>query len=274
MRINVLGHGVMGAQVAGLMQALGHEICVWTRTASDEKIKRQSQVVKLLRRALALSGEGGRCEIVHTLSTLTPALTIESLPESPEIKRAVMSQLRYDTSDVEFFTNTSSLAPASLSSTAIGMHFFNPIHVVRLIELSCPIVSLGPLGQQLVSELRGAGYEIVSVRPNPGYVANFMLFHDISAALKLLDRYGYDADVIDQIWKKLGHETSVFDLIDLIGVDVVRDILSRLSEIDAGFYVSPLLTQAIGRDILGRKNRTSIRNVFGSDTAGNASRFV
>lgn len=262
MRINVLGHGTMGLQVAALLQVLGHDVFVWTRAVSAERTRRQSQAVRLLKRVLSLTAAEGQCTIVANLADLTPALTIECLPENLEIKHKALERLSYGIGDVEFFTNTSSLAPASLSDGAVGLHFFNPIHVVRLVELSCSVDSLGPGGKLLMEELRAAGYDAIPVKPNPGYVGNFMLFHEISAALKLLDRHGYDSNVIDQVWKKLGHEASIFDVIDLIGVDVSRDILSQLSEVDAGFYVSPLLGKAISLNILGRKNRTSIRSLI------------
>jgi 3-hydroxyacyl-CoA dehydrogenase len=116
--------------------------------------------------------------------------------------------------------------------------------------------------------LKHAGYEVIHTSDNPGYIGNYVLFHEISAALKLVE-HGYGTAEIDRTLTHLGRTTSIFDVIDLIGVDVTLSILQSLGASDPAFRAAPLLERAIRDGVLGTKNGTSIRALIDrrSDTS-------
>ena len=105
-------------------------------------------------------------------------------------------------------------------------------------------------------------FTLVQVKENRGYIGNFLLFSEIASTLKLVDEFGYTTHAIDQVRHCMGHEVSIFSIIDLIGIDTTKRILDNLHETDSGIYVSPVLEKALHRGIYGRKNGTSILEVI------------
>lgn len=262
MEINVLGFGVMGKQIAALLQLLGHDIRVWTRNPSPDAQSRFALVSRLVKRRIATERVPGTIEFESALPSLPACLTIETLAEDLDAKRSVVATLTYRAGDVDIFSNTSSFSPAQIATGVHGLHFFNPIHSVLLVELSTPRETLSAQAKNLIADLENVGFDVLETGANAGYVANYVLFHEISGALKLVDQHGYRGKTIDRIQSKLGRTVSVFDVIDLIGIDVTKGISENLHAIDPAFYVSPTLERAIAQGILGSKNKTSIRKLI------------
>lgn len=259
MKVNILGIGTMGSQVASLLAILGYEVTAWNRTDLEARQKKCHRNRRILGRKF--TDAGGEIHFTDNLEALSPALTIETLEENLDTKKTVVGQLSYDLSEHGFFTNTSSYLPAEIHPDAGGLHFFNPIHMLRLIEYLAPPHPTKE-GDHLVALLAENDFTKVDVKPNRGYVGNFLLFAEISATLKLVDNYGYTTDTIDQITNSIGREASIFSIIDLIGIDTTKRILDNLHEEDPSIYVSPLLSKAMAKDIYGRKNGTSILEVI------------
>lgn len=262
LRVNVLGFGVMGRQISALLGHLGCDVTAWNRTHTPEAKASYDATLRLTRRKVPVQTPPGRVELVSELGALEPGVTIETLSEDLDIKRRVVASLPYDPLEAALFTNTSSLAPGSILRGATGLHFFNPVHRLKLVELAPGEGSLSAEGTRLLDCLAGAGYEVVRTGTNPGYIGNYMLFHEISAVLKLIELHGYGSDEIDRVSRHLGH-ASVLDVIDLIGVEVTLRILEQLHAVDPAFYVSPSLGKAIERNVLGTRNKTSIRSIIG-----------
>lgn len=260
MLINVLGLGVMGTQIAALLATLGCRVVAWNRRLDNGKRDQCHRAQRLLARKF-LPTEGGAIEYADDLSHLVPALTIEALIEDVAIKRSVLQMLPYDLSLNGLYTNTSSYRPEEVSGIAGALHFFNPVHALALIE---HVPALAPAEAQtaLVELLSARGFDVVETHSNRGFVGNYLLFHEISTALKLVDKYGYRHETINRVMQPLGRSAGVFAIVDLVGVDVTKTILENLHSEDPAVYVSPLLDRALARGILGRKNRTSFVEVL------------
>ena len=259
MKINILGIGTMGSQVASLLAILGYEVIAWNRSDLEAKQKKCQRNRRILGRKL--TDAGGEIHFTNDVKTLSAALTIETLEENLDTKKQVIRQLPYDLSIHGFFSNTSSYRPEEIHPAAGGLHFFNPIQTLRLVEHLTPPQPTKQ-GNQLIALLAENNFTMVDVKANRGYVGNVLLFAEISATLKLVDNYKYTTETIDQITNSIGRETSIFSIIDLIGIDTTKRILDNLHEEDSSIYVSPLLSKAMSLIIYGRKNRTSILEVI------------
>jgi 3-hydroxyacyl-CoA dehydrogenase len=262
--INILGSGTMGLQLAALFSVLGYSVTLWNRTITDQRQKKLVVKIKMLERALGRSGQG---VITHTqaLDALPPVVTIEALSEDLSIKRGILSQLKFNLAETGIFTNSSSLRPTEIHADAYALHFFNPIQAIKLLETTCPPKLQGSVYKDIFNNLRDAGFQIIFVMPNEGFVANYILFREISAVLNLADEFGYTPETIDAVQTALGRSISIFDIVNQVGVDITKSILDNLRTKDPTLTVPQVLTHALQRGILGKKNGTSIRDMFGSE---------
>ncbi len=262
--INILGFGTMGLQIAALFSVLGYSVTLWNRTITDERRKKLAVQIRILERALGRNGMGV-VTFTHDLDMLPPVLTIEALTEDIGIKRGKLSELKFDLAETGVFTNSSSLRPTEIHANAYALHFFNPIQAIKLVETTCPPELQGSIYKDIFNSLRDAGFQIIFVRPNRGFVGNYILFREIASALHLADEFGYLPETIDAVQKALGRSNSLFDIVNQVGVDVTKSILDNLHTQDPSVTVPQVLERALQRGILGRKNRTSIRDMFGGD---------
>lgn len=260
-KINVLGLGVMGTQISALLRLAGWKVFAWNRNLRDEHRTRHERAVKLMNRVMGLTQAPGEIVFVPEIRALENNLTIENLSESLDVKHEVLGQLAYGFDSTDLFTNSSSYEPREIHPKAQGLHFFNPPHVLKFIEFAAGASPLTPAGTELIASLRSAGFEIIEAFGNRGYIGNYILFHEIASALKLAELHQYKSATIDRVLSHMGRSTSLFDIIDMVGVDVTRSILVNLREHDSTIYVPPLLDLAVSKGILGKKNKTSIRTL-------------
>ncbi len=262
-QINMLGFGVMGRQAAALFQLLSYDVFVWDHNITDDKKAMFATEVRKMEKFLGLdSMKQGGITFVKNIEELVPVLTYEALIEDLPVKRSVISHLSYAISKGVLLTNTSSYRPSEIHPYAMGLHFFNPIYRLKFAELSSYSDAASSSVKDLLNCLNKHGFEIITTSDNRGYVGNYLLFQEIANALKLIDRFNYKTSTIDRILSHMGRSVSVFDIIDLVGVDITRKILMNLKEVDSSIYCSQLLDEALKKNILGKKNKTSIRSVI------------
>jgi len=266
MRINILGAGVMGKQLGALLQLLGYDIFIYSRRPSEIVRLEIDHQRRILQRKLHIAETKGTLNVVDHLILLESALTIEVLSEDLDVKRTVIGGLSYDPSIHGLLTNTSSIQPMKIHPEARGLHFFNPVHVLKVIELAGTRDTLKKAERVLVDCLEQNEFDIIETQDNPAYIINFILFREISSVLRLIDEFGYHPEVIDRALKYFGRPFSALDLIDLIGVDVCWKIFSNLNDFDSTFYLSPTLRIAVESGVLGNKNETSFRVFLNSLT--------
>ncbi len=258
--INILGFGVMGRQIAALFSLMGYRVKVWNRSIDESRKEQYRREVRLLQKRLCFVSDPGELSFTTELSTLCPILTYEAILEDISIKRSICRALPFPIDEVVFLTNTSSYMPQEISPSAIGLHFFNPIHALKFAEIVGVPPASGTEVQNLLESLQSVGFEVIHTNSNRGYVGNFILFHEIAAALKLIDEYQYKTHVIDRVLAHMGRSVSLFDVMDIIGIDVVARILINLAESDPSIYISDRLKSAVAAGVLGRRNRMSIRS--------------
>lgn len=190
-------------------------------------------------------------------------LVVEAIFEDAGVKRDLFVELNaLLLPEVVFASNTSSISISELAAASrrpdrfIGMHFFNPVPLMTLVEVVVGLQTAEPV-VQFISELsKQLGKTPLRVKDHPGFVSNRVLMPMINEAVGALADGVADAETIDQVMK-LGcnHPMGPLALADLIGLDVCLNILEVLHR-DLGedrYRPSPLLRTMVRAGLLGRK---------------------
>jgi len=246
----------MGKQIAALFYLGGFDVYIWNYKEINEKdVLRQ---IKILNKSLNTSVTGA-LTICSELKDMPDTVTIESVVENLEEKIKLYDNFKK--SNMPYFTNSSSFSPSEIGEKVSGFHFFNPISL-KLLELYLCNDMDNECIDPIIKYLDKLEFEIIKVNDNRGYIGNYILFNEMSSALKLVEKFNYSADQINRVYSKLYEGRDIFFIIDLIGIDIVYKILSNLKEIDDTIYLPEVLKLALDRGILGRKNKTSIKEVL------------
>lgn len=266
MKINIIGMGVMGYQIAALFHLLGYQVAVYSRSTFDTlKFKRN---IKLQKKFISgLDSDTVDLKICSNISEIYDACTIEAISENLSIKKDIYSCVRKITKKT-FLSNTSSLEPQEIADDVIGLHFFNPIYL-KFIEI-CHFRKVSSELDQIITDIKAVDFEFIQVEKNRGYLGNYLLFNEIGTAIKLIELYGYSSDSVKIMYKHLYHDRDIFSILDLIGIDVAQNIFKNINEKDPTVYVPKCLDVAIEAGIFGKKNKTSILSVLNESTNAKA----
>jgi len=189
-------------------------------------------------------------------------LAIEAVPESVAIKASVYEHLAPRIAgDGVIATNTSSLSITELAATSdrpgrfVGMHFFNPVHRMKLVELVRGLETSDEALAVAERAARAMGKETVVVRESPGFVTSRINVLIGNEAFAMLESGVASARDIDKALKLgLNHPMGPFELVDLVGLDTRLSILEYLHRtLGDRFRPSPLLIQYVKAGRLGRK---------------------
>lgn len=269
--VAVLGGGIMGRGIARVFAAAGHEVRL-----RDVDADVAARSLATLERDLARSVTRGdvtahdaealvaRVGPVTDLAAavLDATLVIEAVPEDLELKRAIFTELdRLAGPDTILATNTSALSVTAIAAATtrpervIGLHFFNPVHRMALVEV---VVGL-QTDESVVARARAAcaaiGKTTVRVADRAGFATsriNAMIGNE--AFHMLMEGVATAEDIDTALRLALGHPMGPFELVDLVGLDTRLAVLERLHEsLGERFRPSPLLVSLVDAGRLGRK---------------------
>lgn len=270
-RIAVIGAGTMGQGIAQVFASSGFNVTLID--LSEEATERAlTQVTAGLKRSV----ERQRIDTDEAASTLDRLETstdmakageaivaVEAVFEDLDAKlRVFESVAKVMRSDGLLVTNTSSLSITRLAAATpfpdrvAGLHFFNPVPVLPLVEIVRGLATSDETVGRLRTLATTIGKTGVVVRDSPGFVVNRILIPMINEAITCLDHGVAERDDIDATMR-LGanHPMGPLQLADLIGLDVCLDIMATLHR-DLGedrYRPSPLLRQMVAARYLGRK---------------------
>jgi 3-hydroxybutyryl-CoA dehydrogenase len=271
-RIGVVGSGTMGSGIAQVAAQAGCDVILLDTTIKRSEGGR-SRIESVLNR-LVEKGKMPADEASGIVGRITPSadfadladlpLVIEAVFEDVETKRGVIEAVSAVTAPSSIFaTNTSSISITKLASfhphpdKVAGMHFFNPVPLMPLVEL----IRADQSSPETVEYVRGRATEfgktVVEVADVPGFVANRVLMPMINEAILCLEGHVATAEAIDETLK-LGanHPMGPLALADLIGLDVVLNIIEVLHR-DLGedkYRPAVLLKRMVAAGKLGRKS--------------------
>lgn len=164
--------------------------------------------------------------IVQSLADLKVDLVIEAVVEKLDVKQKLFSELEDINEGKSILaTNTSSIPVTQIAnalknpSKCIGLHFFNPAHIMKLVE----VISGAATSPEIVSKMKEFSQSIKKVavlaKDSPGFIVNRVARHYYVEALQLLEENVADVSTIDQLLQSTGFKMGPFKLMDLIGVD-------------------------------------------------------
>jgi len=271
-RVGVVGAGTMGAGIAQVMAAAGLAVTLVDQ-AEDFVAKGIATITSGLDRQVAKGrlDAGERDAILGRIGTSTNTadlagadLAIEVVPERFEIKRDVLRGIAQAVgAGAIIASNTSSISITALAALVerpervIGMHFFNPVPVLALVEVIRGLQTSDETVAQTMALATRIGKTPVEVADAPGFVANRLLLPMINEAVFALAEGVASAGDIDTVMK-LGaaHPMGPLALADLIGLDVCLGIMEVLQAQfgDDKYRPAPLLRQMVAAGRLGRKS--------------------
>ena len=282
----VIGAGVMGSGIAQWLSARG--ITVILRDVSVELLDRGlANIEKIYGRAVKrglMSEEKAREGRARIVASANPGpmrdvqIVIEAASEKLEIKKVIFHDIDGKIDDTDILaTNTSALSISTLAAETkhpqrvIGLHFFNPVSRMKLIEVVIGKQTAEETKERALAFARQIGKLPVIVQDRPGFLVNRVLFPYLLDAAELFER-GVAAEQIELALLEWGMPMGPLRLIDEIGIDITIDIAVTLEKAFGERARTPALLQKMrAANILGRKTGTGFYKYEGKQQSPNES---
>ena len=272
-RVGVVGSGIMGAGIAEVAAASGHQVVLRSRSQQAAEAllaglvkSLAKQVEKGKRTAEEAAAVRERVTATTHLGELVDAdLVLESVVEDLAVKKDLFAELdSICKPDTILATNTSTLAVVEMAMSTgrpdqvCGIHFFNPAPAMALVEVVRPITASDDTVATAVSFAAACGKEPVEVKDQAGFIVNALLFPYLNNAVRMLEQGVATKEGIDAAMKGgCGFPMGPFALLDLVGLDTSLAILNALYDEyrDPNYAAVPLLRRLVSSGQLGRKTK-------------------
>jgi 3-hydroxybutyryl-CoA dehydrogenase len=270
--VGIVGTGVMASAIAEVIARAGGKVVLRGRSESTID-KAKTAVGTSLERAVG-KGKLEQTDADGVLERVTTTLDFEDLAECDLVVEAVTEDLDTKSSifkkldeatkpDAVLATTTSSLTVVDLAAATsrpdkvIGLHFFNPATVMRLVEVIRTVATADEVEKRCIAWVRSLGKRPVRCRDRAGFIVNFLLFPYLNDAVHMHEEgYGAPADIDAAMKLGCGHPMGPFELMDIVGLDVTFAILDSLHEEfrERRYAPAPLLEHMVRAGYLGRKS--------------------
>ena len=268
--VAVVGAGTMGQGIAQVCAASGHATMLYDVNASLSA--KAFDNIRLNLTQLVAKGKVNEQEKSSTLERLSVAtaltdlkvdLVIEAVVEKLEVKQKLFSELEaINQSKAILATNTSSIPVTQIASAlkyqqkCVGLHFFNPATLMKLVEVISGVGTSEEVTQQMKTFATSLQKTAVIVKDSPGFIVNRVARHYYVEALKLLEENVATHEQVDALLRSAGFKMGPFELMDLIGMDVNFAVTSSLYHSfhqEPRFRPSRIQEQKVMAQQLGRK---------------------
>lgn len=271
--VGVIGAGVMGAGIAQVAAAAGHPVLLFDAMAGAAETGR----ARLAKGLSALVAKGkmtqeavdsliGRIALVDTLEGLAPAgLVIEAVVERLDVKRKIFGNLEAIVAeDAILASNTSSISITAIGAelkrpqNLVGMHFFNPAPVMKLVEVISGLATSADVAETIYATSVAWGKKPVHAKSTPGFIVNRMARPYYAEALRVVEENAATPQIVDLLLTKgAGFPMGPFKLMDLIGNDTNYAVTNSTFNAyygDPRFRPSLLQGELVAAGRLGRKS--------------------
>ena len=271
-RVAVVGAGTMGHGIAYAAALAGFTVALTDSRAAalDAAVRRIGDLLaggvqrgKLSDADRAAVAARVRAERALPAAVRDAAVVIEAVVEDLGVKQGLFAQLeRAAPASALLATNTSSLSVASIASGAhdpgrvVGMHFFNPVHAMKLVEVVTHPRVAAAVVERAVAFARALGKEPIVVRDSPGFASSRLGVALGLEAMRMLEQGVASAEDIDKAMELgYGHPMGPLKVTDLVGLDVrlaIADYLFRTLE-EPQFEPPRILRDKVAKGELGKK---------------------
>jgi len=270
LKVAVVGAGTMGQGIAQVCAMSGFETLLYDL---DSGII--GRAIEQIERNLSIGIEKGKINneqkqfaLDHIDSSadiedVSANIIIEAIIEELDAKVQLFRDLEEINSEETIIaTNTSSIPITSIAAhlsrpgNFIGMHFFNPAHVMKLVEVITGLSTFQDTTRKVVEFSKKLGKETILANDSPGFIVNRVARHFYLESLKILEEKVADHQTIDFLMENSGFKMGPFRLMDLIGIDtnfsVTKSIYNSFYQ-DAKFRPNRIQQQMVNGGLLGRK---------------------
>ncbi len=270
--VAVIGGGTMGNGIAHVFAMSGFTVHL-IETQSEYIDRALNTIQKNLDR-MVKKEKISEQDSIDTLERIRPSLTIkdgvssadlivEAVPENFELKKMVFTEVdEHAPSNAILASNTSSISITKIAAITkrphkfIGMHFFNPVPVMKLVEVVRGFETDNATTKAIVELSKAVGKVPVEVNDFPGFVSNRVLMPMINEAIFAVHEGVATPEAVDEVMKLgMAHPMGPLRLADFIGLDVCLDILNVLYDgfKDSKYRPCPLLVKMVDAGKLGNK---------------------
>ena len=271
-RVSVIGAGTMGAGIAQVFAQAGHAVKLID--VKEELVRRGLSTIgasldRMVKKE-TITGEEKRAILGRVRPDTGPSgaagsdLVVEAINENAELKKHVWREIASHVGESAIFaSNTSSISITEIAAAVpaprrfIGMHFMNPVPVMKLVEIIRGLETDDATTAATVGLCRAMGKTPVEVNDYPGFVSNRILMPMINEAVYCVMEGVATKEAIDEVMKLgMAHPMGPLALADLIGLDVCLSIMEVLHRElgDTKYRPCPLLRKMVAAGRLGRKN--------------------
>ena len=270
----VAGAGTMGRGIAQVLAQCGARTLLFdsqpgaTRKAKDSIAQALAKLVEKGRLAAADADRSvGRIEIVDSLEGLAPShVVVEAIVEDLDIKKSLFAEMEKSVSaDCILASNTSSLSVTAMAAACkrpgrvAGYHFFNPVPVMKVVEVVDGVLTEPWATDALTGLARRFGHTPVRCKDTPGFIVNHAGRAFVPEALRVLSEGIADFATIDRILvDAAGFRLGPFGLMDLVGLDVAHAVMKSMYQQyfeEPKYRPSFLAEPRVAAGLLGRKTK-------------------
>ncbi|MHA6784951.1 3-hydroxyacyl-CoA dehydrogenase family protein [Pseudonocardia saturnea] len=277
-RVGVVGTGTMASGIVQVLAGAGLDVVV--RGRSDSKVAASIAGIKKALEKAVVRGKVSEEDRDATMARITGTtrledfadvdLVVEAIAEELDVKRAVFAALDEVCKPGAILATTTSSLPVVECASAtsrpqdvVGMHFFNPAPVMKLVEVVSTITTAPEVSASILALCERIRKVPVSCGDRAGFIVNALLFPYLNDAVKMLEAHYATADDIDSAMKTgCALPMGPFELLDVVGLDVSLAIERSLylEFREAGFAPAPLLEHLVTAGRLGRKTGHGFRD--------------
>ncbi|MET3133438.1 3-hydroxybutyryl-CoA dehydrogenase [Oxalobacteraceae bacterium GrIS 1.11] len=271
--VAVIGSGAMGAGIAQVACASGYRVKLYD-TRPEAVAKALAEIAKMFLKLVEkgrmtaadaaaatarLQGAGALAEVADA------ALVVEAIVENLDLKRALFAELETLVGDACILaTNTSSISVTAIAAKLrlpqrlVGMHFFNPVPLMALVEVISGLATAAVVAATVFDTACAWGKSPVHAKSTPGFIVNRVARPFYAEALRLLTEQAGDAATLDAVLREAGgFRMGPFELMDLIGHDINFSVTQSVFNAyfnDPRFTPSVLQQEMVNAGFLGRKS--------------------
>lgn len=271
--VGVIGAGTMGAGIAQIAAKHGHPVKLLDQ--NKDAIEKGLKLMEAGLNKLVLRGRMEADEVTAMMSRITPcnstdqlsdcSLVIEAIVENLEVKQSLFKDLEsVCAEDTILATNTSSISVTAIGAVLerpenlVGMHFFNPAPIMKLVEVVSGLATSKEVLQTTADTSTAWGKKIVIAKSTPGFIVNRIARPFYAESLRLLEESAASEATLDAVVRdSAGFRMGPFELMDLIGHDVnysVTETVFNSYYQDKRFLPSLIQKELVAGGFLGRKS--------------------
>lgn len=276
-KIGIAGAGAMGASIAQIFAQSSYEVVLFD-VNSAQLDKAKIEIVKNLDGAIAKGKLRetdktialDRILFSNDLNQLKADLIIEAIVEKLEAKRELFQKLAdINSAETILATNTSSIPVTRIAKgisnpqRVVGMHFFNPAHLMKLVEIISGIETSTETAETLKQLCIAIGKTPIMCKDSPGFIVNRVARHYYVESLKMLEEKVATIENIDALMESAGFKMGPFKLMDYVGNDINFAVTSSLFQSfhqEAKFRPSRIQEQKVDAGHLGKKSGRGFYN--------------